>query len=294
MTRGYMMKITKTTVFPALLALSLFGAVHAYAGPDGDKNGEPPAPTDTGGGGDVDKGGGDPGTGTGGGDHVDKGGGDPTPPTPPDNHTKVDPPPEPPTPPTPPNPRPRPDPRPDTGNTDTDKKRHKRLVCVIGDQRFYVRYRSECVGPRVVYRDPGVIYAQPRKRVRTVRYAAPCNCAAARVTYGNSSGDIVIGGGTRFIGSPAAVSQARKRAKRQLQYGGGYAYGGGYSVGGGYAYGGGYGYSDGGGYYEQAPVVRRKAKRLRRVRVQAYNPYPVYDPGVVVHYGPAIMKDGAY
>jgi hypothetical protein len=266
-----MMKITKTTVFPALLALSLFGTTHAYAGNDGDMN---PPPDE----------------------HVDTTNPNPDTHMPPDPDTNMPPDPGPEhvdkggNPPTPPKPTPQPGPNP----TDSDKRHPKRLVCVIGDQRFYVRYRSECVGPRVVYRDPGVIYAQPRKRVRTVRYAAPCNCAAARVTYGNASGDIVIGGGTRFIGSPAAVSQARKRAKRQLQYGGGYAYGGGYSDGGGYAYGGGYGYSDGGGYYEQAPVVRRKAKRLRRVRVQAYNPYPVYDPGVVVHYGPAIMKDGAY
>ena len=210
------MKTTKTIIFPALLALSLFGAAHAYAGVDGDKNGEPPTDTspDTGNGGDVDNnGGGDPGTGGGGGgDHVDKGGGNPDPgPEPePEHHTKVDPPTPDPTP--TPTPRPDPRPRPDVTNTDTDKKHTKRLVCVIGDQRFYVRYRSQCVGPRVVYRDPGVIYTQPRKRVRTVRYAAPCNCGAPVVAYGQGRGDIVIGGGyatsgTRFIGSPAAVAK---------------------------------------------------------------------------------------
>jgi hypothetical protein len=129
--------------------------------------------------------------------------------------------------------------------------------------------------------------------VRTVRYAAPCNCAAPVVTYGRGRGDIVIGGGyassgTRFIGSPAAVAQARKRAAYQLQFGGGV-------YDGGYAYGNGVGYDE-----EQAPVVvRRHAKRnklrVRRARQQVYyGDYPSYNPGVVIHYGPAIMKDGAY
>jgi hypothetical protein len=242
------MKLLKTAVFPAFLALSLFGANLAHAGavtePDNHTKVDPPPEPE---------------------------------PMPPDNHTKVDPPPE-------PTPTPTPQPTPTPTPTDPDKKHPKRLVCVIGDQRFYVRYRSECVGPRVVYREPRVVYQRQVKRVRTMRYAAPCSCAAPTVTYGHGNGDIVLGGGyagTRFIGSPAAVLQARKRAAYQLQFGGG-------------VYGGGYGYSDGGGYYEQAPVIRRKIKRLRRARVQVYAPYPVYDPGVVVHYGPAIMKDGAY
>ncbi len=241
------MKHMKTALLPALLALSLFGANMARADmhePDNHTKVDPPP--------------------------------EPEPMPPPDNHTKVDPP----TPPTPPGPTPQP-PKHDGGGGGIHGKRV--FLCVIGNQRYYVRYAAECRGPRVVYQQPRVIYAQPKKRVRTVRYAAPCNCQAPVVSYGGSygGGDIVIGGGgTRFIGSPAAVAQARKRANRQAQYG--------------YADGGGYGYSDGGGYYEQAPVVRRKAKRVRRVRVQAYNPYPVYDPGVVIHYGPVIMKDGAY
>jgi hypothetical protein len=111
--------------------------------------------------------------------------------------------------------------------------------------------------------------------------------------------------------SPAAVMQAERRRQRaEFSYGGGYdvqgGYGAGYAYGGGYGYEGQMGYGEGGGYVRQ----RKHARKVRHARrhgagygngrqMQGGYAYDggigfSYDPGVVLHYGPTLTKDGGY
>jgi hypothetical protein len=147
------------------------------------------------------------------------------------------------------------------------------IVCIMNGQKFYVRRESECGLTRVVVRH------KVKKYTRTVRYqhhrARYCGPSVNK-----NGGDYVIGGGG-FIGSPAAVAQARRRA------GGATAF-----SGGGY----GYGYVGEGAYYnegEETVVVKRHKRKFRRGAVYSGG-FSGYDSGVVLHYGPAIVKGGAY
>ncbi len=144
------------------------------------------------------------------------------------------------------------------------------IVCVINGEVFRVRHIRDCASGYVQYRPV-------RKKHRRVVVQGGCDCGTGG-GYGYGGGDVIIGGGG-FVGSPAAVKQARRRAN---------AYG--------YAAGGGYGYGDGGGYYGEGQVVVRKKRIKRKARRVYYNPdYGYgYEPGVMLHTGPAVMKDGGY
>jgi hypothetical protein len=106
--------------------------------------------------------------------------------------------------------------------------------------------------------------------------------------------------------SPAAVMQAERRRQRaEYAYGGSYEMDGGYGAG--YAYGGGgygfqgdMGYSDGGEYVRQRKPARKARHARRNCNCSGYGQMQgggigfSYDPGVVLHYGPTIVKDGGY
>jgi hypothetical protein len=140
---------------------------------------------------------------------------------------------------------------------------------VINGEVFRVRSVRDCASGYVDYRP--VVRKKPRRVVRQVVQQPGCDCGG--YAYGGGQ-DVVIGG---FVGSPAAVKQARRRANAY-----GY-YGGSYSGGGGYGYG-------------EGQVVVRKKRIKRKARTVYYDPsYGYgYEPGVVLHTGPAIMKDGGY
>jgi hypothetical protein len=91
----------------------------------------------------------------------------------------------------------------------------------------------------------------------------------------------------RYVAQPslAAVQQAERRARNaRLHATCGYAHLG-YSLGGGCGYGEGYGNV----VVVERPVVRKKRHhKRRRMVVPAYT----YDQGIVVHYGPAVVKNG--
>lgn len=138
------------------------------------------------------------------------------------------------------------------------------VVCVVNGQVFRVRHISDCASQRVEYR------RVVRKKVRAERRVVVqqgCGCS-----YGGGQ-DVIVGG---FIGSRAAVQQARRRAN---------AYGGGYVTGGGYV--------DDGGYGEGQVVIRRKHMKRKR-KVVYYDPGYGYNPGVIYHTGPIITKSGGY
>jgi len=72
---------------------------------------------------------------------------------------------------------------------------------------------------------------------------------------------------------------------------------GGYSYGGGYGMTGGYGYGMGGCTCGTDVVVKpRKHNRKKRHGAHGAGPagFPVYDPGVVIHYGPVVTYSGGY
>jgi hypothetical protein len=266
-----MMTRFKFAIIPAIVALSLYGAQAAHAG-DGGKGGEGGGQTDGGGGGDGGKGGEGGGGGDGGGKGGEGGGGG-------DGGGKGG-----------------------EGGGDGGGKggegggggngggggggngngggsgshgsaeyfmRGKVVVCVVNGQTFRVRRVSDC--------NAGGVYVR-RERVQRRRVVV------------RQQRDVVIGGyGSGFIGSRAAVAQARRRANKNGGEGAVYDGGLGYGAGGTFS-GNGYGYGD--GYYAQGEVVVRRKKRLRRARPVYYQ--PAYDPGLVYHTGPAVMKDGGY
>ena len=151
------------------------------------------------------------------------------------------------------------------------------VVCVINHQVFRVARVEDC-GQRAVVR------YRIKRHARTIRYDVPRLPYYAQPGVAKNGGgygyggDYVIGGG--YLGSPAAVAQWRRRAAARLQFSGGY-------VGGGSVGGGGY-YSEG----EQSVVI--KHHRHRKHRKLVYYGYPAPDSGVIIHYGPAIVKGGGY
>lgn len=92
---------------------------------------------------------------------------------------------------------------------------------------------------------------------------------------GRANGGVVVSGG--FFGSPAAVAQAKRRAAKNGD-GGSYA---------GMGYGDAY-------VVNQSPAPGVHKRKLRRRGTPVYCPPPGYYSGVVVHYGPAIIKNGGY
>ena len=102
-----------------------------------------------------------------------------------------------------------------------------------------------------------VVRHKVKKYHKTVRYTkSRVSCCAPCINKNGGGGDYVIGGGG-FIGSPAAVAQARRRA----------------------------------GGEEQVVVYRHK--RFGHGAVYS-GQYSGYNQGVVLHYGPAIVKDGGF
>ena len=152
-----------------------------------------------------------------------------------------------------------------------DQSRH-RIVQTLGLISEWV----DCGGQVTVRRTV-------RKYARTVRYVVrgPHYCAPSVNKNGGGygyGGDVVIGGGG-FIGSPAAVAQARRRASASVAFSGGS-----------------YGYVGEPAYYngDETVVLQKRHKRKRLGGSVYYRGYSSYNSGVVLHYGPAIMKDGAY
>jgi hypothetical protein len=150
------------------------------------------------------------------------------------------------------------------------------IVCVMNGQKFHVRRESECGLTRIVVRN------KVKKYSRTVRYEhlRKHYCGPS---VNKNGGDYVIGGGG-YIGSPAAVAQARRRAGGSIEFSG---------VGYGYGYGGGYGYVGEPAFYDETVAVKRHQRKFRRGAVYS-GQFPGYNGGVVIHYGPAIVKGGAY
>jgi len=121
-------------------------------------------------------------------------------------------------------------------------------------------------------------------------------------------------GETHFVGSRAAVMQARRRSQEDYGEAGDYQYSHGYTVG--YALEGGYG--NGRGYvgsagYSVSHHMRHRRNHVRRgclhhgysfgANGYGYNynfgavggcGCGTYNPGYVIHYGPTISKDGGY
>ena len=88
------------------------------------------------------------------------------------------------------------------------------VVCVINNQVIHVARVEDCAARRFVRVE--------EHRSRTIRYTVSRRHYCARPSMVKNGGDYVIGGG--FIGSAAAVGQARRRASVQLQFSGGYRY----------------------------------------------------------------------
>jgi hypothetical protein len=128
------------------------------------------------------------------------------------------------------------------------------VVCVINNRVFHVARVEDCGVHRYVRIE--------KRRSRTIRYTASrrhyCGCGQSSVV--KNGGDYVIGGGG-FVGSAAAVGQARRRASLGYEFSGGYVgepvYGGDAYVGepvfGGVGYVG-EGYVGGGVYYNESRV----------------------------------------
>ena len=140
------------------------------------------------------------------------------------------------------------------------------MVCVINNQVVRVRRVEDC-GQQIVVR------RHVKKYSRTVRYSKSRLPYCAPGINKNSGGYAYGGGyaysGGGFVGSPAAVMQARRRAAGGAIYGGGY-------------------------YVEQPPVVIRQHKRRHLVTQGCNFGCPTYNPGIVVHYGTPISKGGGY
>jgi hypothetical protein len=145
----------------------------------------------------------------------------------------------------------------------------KVVICVINGQVHRVRNIHECLS--------GQVYVKRERK-------APRRVAVRKRSY--SYGDDVVIGAGGFVGSTAAVSQARRRASKNGGEGGYYAGGLGYGTG-GHGYGGTYTYSDSDIVQEPRSLRKRYARKHRRA---VY--VPVYDPGVVYHTGPIITKSG--
>jgi hypothetical protein len=158
----------------------------------------------------------------------------------------------------------------------------KVVVCVVDGRVFRVRDIRECYS--------GQVYVKRQRVVRQrVIVEAPRPRVRQRVYSGGYSGVV-----TGYVGSPAAVAQAQRRAAKNGSegafYAGGLGHGSGGSFSGGDGYGDGYGYGE--GTYVQTRRVSTRKRKIRRPRV-VYS-VPAYDPGVVYHTGPAVMKDGGY
>jgi hypothetical protein len=149
------------------------------------------------------------------------------------------------------------------------------VVCVVNGEVFRVRRLQDCYSGQVYVR------RAPRQRV-IVDAPRPRVVVQRRRAYQGYSGVV-----TGYVGSPAAVAQAQRRAAKNGGEGFWYEGGLGHGSGGSFS---GNGYGEG-TYVETRRVVtrKRKARKARRV-VYA----PAYDPGLVYHTGPIITKDGGY
>jgi hypothetical protein len=217
-------------------------------------------------------------------------------------------------------PAPRPQPPHNFGSNSSDS--YHQITCIVNGRVFQVRSRTECFYARRngnggyhgqagnydngTYHGNGSYYGRGRYQGNGSHGGNGVYHRGGGYTYG---GMIAYGGdGGVYFGSPAARMQAAKRARRNGGYG--YSYGGGYADQGGY--GNGVGYSDDGyGYSNNRNYGgncncgngrdHKKHRRGHRMRFQSqdygYNGGSqgfTYDPGVVIHYGPTIAKDGGY
>ncbi len=147
----------------------------------------------------------------------------------------------------------------------------RRVVCVVNNRVYQVRRVEDCLQQQAAVK-------RNKKRVKSVCYAHAHDayCGHSNAGYnagrgieigygGQASGGYAAGGG--FVGSPAAVAQAQRRASK-----------------------------NGGGYYVEGEQVIRVAKRKKgRKMVHLYHSVaPIYDSGITIHYGPVVSKGGSY
>jgi hypothetical protein len=192
---------------------------------------------------------------------------------------------------------------------------YHQITCIVNGRVFQVRSRTECFYARRngnggyhgqagnydkgSYHGNGSYYGRGRYQGNGGYGGNGVYHRGGGYTYGGMIGYGSEGG--VYFGSPAARMQAAKRARRNGGYG--YSYGGGYAGEGGYGNGG--GYSDNGNYGGNCNCgngrAHKKHRRGHRMRFQSqdygYNGGSqgfTYDPGVVIHYGPTIAKDGGY
>ncbi len=164
-------------------------------------------------------------------------------------------------------------------NTSVDFRDRRVVVCVVNGVPYRVRDIRQCYS--------GQVYV---KRQRVVRRRVIVQQPRPQVYVQGGYSGVVTG----YVGSPAAVRQAQRRAAKNGSEGAFYAGGLGHGSGGSFS-GGGYGNGNGYGegyYVERRRVVTTRKRKMRRARPVYYA--PAYDPGVVYHTGPAIMKDGGY
>jgi hypothetical protein len=139
---------------------------------------------------------------------------------------------------------------------------------------YYVQGPAPYVQEQVVIRS-SYRKLSKRQRLKLRRQQIVVADTGAYRDYGYDSGYSYNYGGM----SRAARMQQERRLRKRMAMQHDYSYG----------YGNGYGYDDGYGY-AQPRVYHRKKKR--RAMMMDYG--AAYDPGITIHYGPTILKNGAY
>ena len=200
---------------------------------------------------------------------------------------------------------------------------HQQITCIVNGQQIAVRSGNECrYGRGFVqhgdsYFGGGGFAPQPdflphRGMRHYNNYDVRNSGHHFAYEYGHSYGDGGYnGGGDVYVGSNAAVMQARRRT-RENGYGfnGQAAFGdnGGYDDGAGYGQQSGYGYGSAETYGQGYGRRGHRSHFIRHLRHRSYQGgnsvgygfgadaagCNCNNPGYVLHYGPAISKDGGY
>ena len=200
---------------------------------------------------------------------------------------------------------------------------HQQITCIVNGQLIAVRSSNECrYGRGFVHNGdsyfggegfaPQPDFSSHRRTGHYNNYDVRNSGHHFAYDYGRGYGDGGNnGGGDVYVGSNAAVMQAKRRTHEH-----GYGFNGQAAFGnnGGYDYGVGYGPQGGDGYgsaeaYDQGYGRRgHRSHFIRHLRHRSYQSGNMggygfgadaggcncNNPGYVVHYGPAISKDGGY